>query len=458
MNAKKILVCCLALLLCLGALISCKKQPEPLPEPETLERIPSLDPDKLTDYTADPETSLYLETLGNSFRNMPETAATAFKLVDSGVGWTVEKYLGTDADVRVPATVNGKPVIALANGAFVANKTVKRLYLPDSVTSIGTNLLTDCEVLAALRTPLLGANAEEKQYLGYLFGAARFEDNPRDVPATLKYLELGGTKTSLAAFALYECNDLELITLPACMTRLETYSLFACQRLLALNVDHLTQLDEHAMDSCSSLTRLEFGSSLFQIGLGALEGCTELRTLTVPFVGGSMTENTYLGYIFGARVSDFSAGYYPTYLTRVTVLAATRLDHYAFYQCKTLTELTLPDTVTTIGSRAFSGCLYLKTLSLPTSLTSIGENAFFGCRSLKRLDASQTALSSIGVNAFYYCDALSEVILPATVTTIPASCFASCAELETINLEGVTEIGANAFRGCPKLERESETA
>ena len=62
-----------------------------------------------------------------------------------------------------------------------------------------------------------------------------------------------------------------------------------------------------------------------------------------------------------------------------------------------------------------------------------------------------TGLTSIGINAFYNCDSLIEIALPATVKTLPSSCFAGCIALKTVDLGGVEKVGAEAFRHCSAL-------
>ena len=455
MTFKKTVAFFMVLLLSATCLIACGgEEDDYTAEPVVLEPLSELDKSKLGDYSADEETRNRVAELKKTFENMPETDASLFTVKEEADHCEIEKYLGTGkaASVRIPESINGKPVTAIANGAFAGDADVKALYIPDSVQVIGTNILADSPDIAALRTPFMGASREDEQYLGYFFGAESHIDNPLKVAPALKYLELGGDLAEVSAYSLFECNDLELILLPESVKTIGNYALYGCTSLLAINVDSLTALAPHALHACSKLTKLTFGASLTSIGLGALEGCDALRTLTLPFVGGSAAENTYLGYIFGAESPDFASGYYPQYLTRITVLeGCTSLGAFAMYECDMLTEVTLPESLTQIGLRAFSQCLYLESINFPGALTSIGDNAFFGCRSLKTLDLSQSALSQLGANAFYFCDALTEVKLPGSLSSLPSSCFAQCNNLFAINLDGIETIGKNAFRGCPKL-------
>ena len=181
----------------------------------------------------------------------------------------------------------------------------------------------------------------------------------------------------------------------------------------------------------------------------------DLESLTLPFVGGSATENRYLAYIFGAAVPDFSAGYYPQKLIEVNLLPTCQgLGNYAFYECTRLVYLTVGEGLSSIGVRAFDGCERLRSLALPSSLKSIGDNAFFGCLRLESVTfgtPETSALSMIGINAFYDCISLRSIVLPNALTYLPASCFADCAALASVDLGGVKTVGKNAFRNCGAL-------
>ena len=458
MTIGKRMLAGLALLLCVSLLAACGNGVEDA-EAVTLSPLTPLDTAKLDDYTSDSDTVAQLEVLENSFVGLEATPAEKFTYTVENGSCTVTAYLGADSAVRIPETIEGVAVTALGDSLFAERETLQTLYIPDSVIALGKDMLKGCTSLKALRLPLTEtevsdeAEATDAFFLGSLFGATRYEDNPRDVPPSLNYLELGGSAQTLDAFALFECRNIELIRLPEGMEVLGEFSIFGCEKLIAINTEHLHALGERALGTCRALTVLTFGESLSEIGIGALEGCSELRALTLPFLGGSATQNTYLGYIFGAKVFDLSAGYYPQYLNRIELLATcTAIGDYALYECDMLTSVKLPDTVKTIGARSFSGCLYLSKLSVPKELTSIGDAAFFGCRSLDTLDFGATALSKIGVNAFYFCDGLTAVTLPNTVTALPSSCFAGCTKLAVINLDAVTSIGKNAFHSCPAFE------
>ena len=97
----------------------------------------------------------------------------------------------------------------------------------------------------------------------------------------------------------------------------------------------------------------------------------------------------------------------------------------AFFCCRSLTDIVIPDSVTSIGDKAFYRCSSLTSFVIPNGVTRIGNGAFLGCSSLK------------------------EVAIPDSVTSIGDGAFASCRSLSNIVIhDGVTSIGDGAFWGC----------
>ena len=94
----------------------------------------------------------------------------------------------------------------------------------------------------------------------------------------------------------------------------------------------------------------------------------------------------------------------------------------AFWECRSLLRLTIPDSVTQIGYSAFQDCSSLTRLTLSQSLTTIGTSAFAGCSSLTSL-AIPESITAIGAGAFSNCSSLTSLIIPESVTAIEASTF-----------------------------------
>ena len=87
----------------------------------------------------------------------------------------------------------------------------------------------------------------------------------------------------------------------------------------------------------------------------------------------------------------------------------------AFYDNENLTSVTIPETVTQIGS--FRNCEKLVSVNIPNNVTSINNEAFSYCRSLESITLPNK-INSIGERAFFYCSSLKSVTIPQSVTSI----------------------------------------
>lgn len=128
---------------------------------------------------------------------------------------------------------------------------------------------------------------------------------------------------------------------------------------------------------------------------------------------------------------------------------------YAFEDCKSITRVIIPYSVTSIGESAFRGCTNLRYVFIPESVTSIGPSAFKECENLRRIYLPDS-ITYIGVHAFLYCQNLQHVNIPRGLRSIALGTFSSCEQLTEIWIpESVTKIGFGAFKKCKKLERIS---
>ena len=129
----------------------------------------------------------------------------------------------------------------------------------------------------------------------------------------------------------------------------------------------------------------------------------------------------------------------------------TSIGAWAFYNCGSITGVTVPDGVTSIGKGAFQSCAVLSNVVVPDSVVSIGAFAFSGCRRLTSV-AVPGGIDVIEPGVFLN-SGLTEFAIPAGVTSIGVSAFELCTALESVSIpEGVTSIGAQAFYGCTALE------
>ena len=133
----------------------------------------------------------------------------------------------------------------------------------------------------------------------------------------------------------------------------------------------------------------------------------------------------------------------------VTAIDGTRWRAWgAFSGCTGLTDITIPNSVTTIGDGAFSGCTGLTDITIPNSVTTIGDGAFSGCTGLTDITIPNS-VTFIGWYAFYGCTGLTEIMIPKSVTSIGGYAFSGCTGLTDITIpNSVTSIGGYAFYHC----------
>ena len=131
--------------------------------------------------------------------------------------------------------------------------------------------------------------------------------------------------------------------------------------------------------------------------------------------------------------------------------SVTSIGDSAFSSCDSLSKIVIPSSVTSIGKGAFSRCVSLSEIVIPSSVTSIGKGTFSYCYSLSEI-VIPSSVTSIGDGAFYDCGSLSEIIIPSSVTSIGGSAFSRCYSLSEIVIpSSVTSIGDSAFSYCRSL-------
>ncbi|MBT3480129.1 MAG: leucine-rich repeat domain-containing protein, partial [Opitutales bacterium] len=104
-----------------------------------------------------------------------------------------------------------------------------------------------------------------------------------------------------------------------------------------------------------------------------------------------------------------------TTVTSVTIPdSVTSIGDFAFGYCTNLTSITIPDSVTSIGDIALYSCTNLTSVNIPDSVTSIGVSAFSFCTNLTSVNIGNS-VTSIGEDAFYHCTSLTSITIPDSV-------------------------------------------
>ena len=173
----------------------------------------------------------------------------------------------------------------------------------------------------------------------------------------------------------------------------------------------------------SNIYKVEIGSGVVGIGAGAFYECYTLSSITIP---NSVTS------------IDSEAFYECSALSLITIPnSITSISDSAFYACYALSLITIPDGVTSIGNQAFSCCSSLSAATIPDSVTSIDSYAFSGCSSLSSITIPNS-VTSISSDAFAGCSSSSSITIPNSVTSIGSSAFNYCSALLSVTFESTT--------------------
>ena len=348
-------------------------------------------------------------------------------------------------------------VTSIGNYAFSGCSGLTSVTIGNSVTSIGSGVFNGCTGLMSITIPNSVTSIGNYTFSGC---------------SGLTSVTIPDSVTSIGDYAFRGCSGLTSVTIPDSVTSIGDYAFRGCSGLTSVTIpDIVTSIGDYAFCNCTGLTSITIPDSVTSIGSYAFSGCSSLESITIPFVGakaGVTSSDTYqypFGYIFGTSSGVATTQYYygdstssttsttyyiPSSLKSVTVTGGNIL-YGAFYNCTGLTSVTIPDSVTSIGSDAFRGCTGLSSITIPDIVTSIGDSAFSGCSGLTSVTIGNS-VTNIGSSAFSGCRGLASIIIPDSVTSIGSRAFSYCTGLTSITIpDSVTSIGSRAFDGCSGL-------
>ncbi|MGI6493391.1 MAG: leucine-rich repeat protein [Candidatus Methanomethylophilaceae archaeon] len=198
---------------------------------------------------------------------------------------------------------------------------------------------------------------------------------------------------------------------------------------------------------------VEYGGITYavtSIGDHAFFDCSSLTSVTIPesviSIGDGVFRNCYS--LTGIYVDPGNANYTSTDGTLYNKIGMELIKCPA----RTPGDFTIPDGVIIIGSRAFEDCSSLTSVTIPYGVSSIDFCAFDGCSSLTSVTIPESVVS-IGWDVFSDCSSLVSVTVPAGVTSIQSNTFQGCTSLTSVTMpENITSIGNQAFSGCSSLE------
>ena len=367
--------------------------------------------------------------------------------IENGV---LKKYKGKGGDVVIPSGVT-----RIEYYAFDDCDSLTSIEIPDSVTSIGYSAFSSCNSLTSINIPNSVTSIGNSAF-SYCAGltsikipnsVTRIEDYAFQGCESLTSIKIPNSVTSIGVMAFDGCESLTSIEIPNSVTRIEDYAFQGCESLTSIKIPNsVTNIGRYAFSCCNSLTSIEIPDSVTSIGAAAFSGCNGLTNLIVAkgnkiyhSAGNCIIETESKTLIAGCNNSVIPAD------GSVTSIVS------AFYGCKGLTSIEIPNSVTSIGGSAFSSCDSLTNIEIPNSVTSIGYSAFYGCVGLTSIEIPDS-VTSIGDEAFRNCRSLTSIRIPNSVTSIGAGAFLSCKGLTSIEIpNSVTSIGNSAFSHCNGL-------
>lgn len=322
----------------------------------------------------------------------------------------ITSYKGDKTEITIPEKIGRSMVTVIGNYAFSPKrsrlsdkrkkffKTITKVTIPDTVTSIGEGAFWDCEGLREIEIPY--------------------------------------SVTEIKELAFDGCVSLEYVKLPNGLTKI-THGLFGGSGLKSIDLPRsVKRIEEHAFDGCAGLREFVFPDTVKSIGSCVLQNCVNLESAKLPGKLSVIPSHLF----FGCRS-----------LKEIIIPNTVRkIGMWAFFGCCEFTSVIVPDSVKEIGANAFRDCVNLEYVKLPQNLSEIEAFMFCGCERLKSIDIPAN-VKSIGGVAFYNCGKLKAVVIPDGTEQIGDSAFSDCCNLERLVLPAsVTQIDN-------ELDWESET-
>ena len=361
---------------------------------------------------------------------------------------------------------------------YYKQSSIGKVIINDGVTSIGNHAFDGCSGLTSVTIPNSVTNIGN-----YAFSYC----------SRLTSVTIPNSVTSIGNYAFYNCSGLTSVTIPNSVTSIGSVAFSGCSGLTSVTIPNsVASIGSSAFSYCSGLTSVTIPNSVTSIGEYAFYNCSGLTSVTIPnsvtSIGNDAFYNvlniayngTATGSPWGAiSVNGYVDGYFVySDATKTNLLGCLNIEgevtipntvksigQNAFRGFSGLTSVTIPNSVTSIGNYAFYGCAGLTSVTIPNSVTSIGKNAFSVCSGLKEVHIEDLAawckisFGSDNANPLYYAHNLylngsliTDLVIPNGVTSIGNYAFSGFSGLTSVTIpNSVTSIGNYVFSGCSGL-------
>ncbi len=189
-----------------------------------------------------------------------------------------------------------------------------------------------------------------------------------------------------------------------------------CTKLTNLSIsDNVTYIGDNAFSGCTSLEKVTLGNGILQIGEGAFKDCTAIKKVKIHDL------EAWCKVLFKHGTAN------PNYYA----------DEF-YLNDELITNLVIPDGITSIPFACFYGCESIKTISIPDSVISIEKSSFAHCTDLESITISNS-VTTIKSYVFSNCTSLKSAVIGTGVEEIYSSVFNNCSNFETIYYIGNEE-------------------
>lgn len=237
--------------------------------------------------------------------------------------------------------------------------------------------------------------------------AKRKDDSAKKItiPATFKNEPV----ISIGEWAFEDCKNLESVEIPDSVTTINIGAFHYCTNLAKVNIPAgVTLIESCTFEGCN-ISSVEIHAGIAHIDDSAFRNCGSIENITVSSgnavyqsAGNCLIQTEIKKLILGCKNSKIPSDG-----------SVTGIGDYAFYGCRDLKEIEIPDSVTYIGHGAFAFCVGFTSVTIPDGVVTIGGYAFGDCSGLERV-IIPASVASVGNNAFADCKILENIFYKGT--------------------------------------------